>query len=404
MNVYRMAWRNVWRNRRRSLVTIGAMTLSLFVMVLYSGLVQGMLVTMQADVVNLEVGDIQVFAPGYLDRPSLFTRISQVGPLLTRLDQAGFAAAPRLLAGALAAHGEQSAGVQLRGIDPGRDRTVSQIWDHVTRGKWVADADPRGVVIGGRLARTLGVKVGGELILLGQAADGSLANDLFHVRGILGTISDATDRAAVFVPEPELRGFLAIPHGVHQLLVRSPAGMPLKAATAEAARLAKGETVRSWRQLMPTVASMIDSAKGTVQIVSLVVYLAVAILILNAMLMAVFERIREFGVLKAIGAGPGRVLSLILLESAAQVAIAVGVGLALAVPGMWFLATHGLDLGAMGGLSAMGVAMPTVWRGVYDGASVSGPVVTLAVLALLAVLYPALKAAWVSPLKAMHHH
>jgi putative ABC transport system permease protein len=141
-----------------------------------------------------------------------------------------------------------------------------------------------------------------------------------------------------------------------------------------------------------------------VRIVSVVVYLAVAILILNAMLMAVFERIREFGVLKALGAGPGRVLALILLESGAQLAIAVTVGLALAVPGMWFLQTRGVNLGSMGGLSTMGVAVPTVMRGIYDGASIPGPVITLAVLAFLAVLYPAFKAAWVRPLEAMHHH
>lgn len=404
MNLFRMAWRNLWRNRRRTLVTLGAMTLSLWVLVLYSGLIRGYLAGMEEDVIDLEVGDIQIYAPGYLDRPSLYDRVRPLAPLLARLDEAGFAVSPRLLAGALAAHEEQSAGVQLRGVDPERDRTVSRIYEHLSAGKWLSKDDPQGVVIGKRLAKTLGVKPGDEVVLLGQAADGSLSNDLFQVRGVLSGISDGTDRTAMYVPEASLRTFLSLPDGAHQLVVRRPADLPLAAATAEVDALAKGEDVRSWRDLMPTVAQMLDSAEAVVQFVFLIVYVAVAILILNTMLMAVFERIREFGVLKAIGAGPGRVLGLILAESALQVVLAIVVGLGLAVPGMWFMSTHGIDVGVLGGLSAMGVAMRPVWYGIYDSSSVTGPVVMLVVLAFLAVLYPAFKAAFVSPLEAMRHH
>ncbi len=399
----RLAWRNIWRNRRRSLVTIGAMTLALLVLVLYSGLVRGYIAAMEEDIVGLELGDIQVFAPGYLDHASLYTRISPATPLIGRLEAAGFRVSPRLLAGALAAHGQESAGVLLRGIDPARDRAVSGLDAHLARGGWLDPADPRGVVLGGRLATTLGVRPGDELVLLGQAADGSMANDLYHVRGVLADVSDATDRSGVLLCDTELRRFLALPEGVHQLVLRRPAGMSLDSATAEAARLAPGETVRSWRQLMPTVASMLDSARGVIYMVFLIVYVAVAILVLNAMLMAVFERIREFGILKAIGAGPGRVFGLIMSETAIEVALALVAGLLLALPGMWLLAHKGVNVGALGGMSAMGVAMRPVWRGVYDAGSLSGPVVTLVVLGLLAALYPASKAALVGPLDAMRH-
>jgi len=401
VNVLRMAWRNVWRNTRRSGVTIGAMALALFVLVLYAGLVQGYLRGMEKDIVGLEVGDIQVHAKGYLDRPSLYTRLGNVPVLVHRLAAAGLPASPRLLAGALAAHAQQSAGVQLRGVDVALDAKVSRIDDHLSAGKWLSPGDHKGVVLGKRLAHTLGVKVGGELVLLTQAADGSLANDLFTVRGILGNVSDATDRAAVYMDEATFRSFLAIPKGVHELVIRRPAGLPLAAATAEVARIAHGDDVKSWRQLMPTVSSMLDSAQSAVQVVFVIVYVAVAILILNAMLMAVFERIREFGVLKAIGAGPGRVLSLILVESGVQVSIAIVIGLLLSLPGMWFLATKGVNVGKLGGMSMMGVAAPPIWYGVFDAHTLVTPIVILVVMATLAVVYPALKAAWVRPIEAM---
>ena len=122
-----MAWRNVWRNKRRSIVTIAAMSLALFVEILYSGLITGYMQGMEDDVLDLEVGDMQIFAAGYLDKPSIYTAIEAPGALLARLDEAGYPSSPRLLAGGLAAAGEFSAGVSLRGVDVARDAQVTLI-------------------------------------------------------------------------------------------------------------------------------------------------------------------------------------------------------------------------------------------------------------------------------------
>jgi putative ABC transport system permease protein len=133
------------------------------------------------------------------------------------------------------------------------------------------------------------------------------------------------------------------------------------------------------------------------------VYLAVAILILNAMLMVVFERIREFGVLKAIGAGPLRVFGLILVESLLQACMALVIGVTLALPGMWFLSTRGIDVGDLGGIDMAGVAMRPMWHGIYTLETVQTPIVLLFVIVVIAVLYPALKASWIQPVQAMRH-
>jgi len=167
--------------------------------------------------------------------------------------------------------------------------------------------------------------------------------------------------------------------------------------------LAPGERVETWRELSPTLASMLDSARGMMVMVFLIVYIAIGILILNAMLMAVFERIREFGVLKAIGYSPGRVLLLIFGETAVQTGLAILVGGILAAPGLWYLVHVGIDMGRLGGMAMMGVVLDPIWRGVVGPDVILGPLVTLLVIVGMATLYPAAKAAWINPIRAIQH-
>jgi len=398
-----MAWRNLWRYRRRTLVTVAAMTLALLVMVLYTSLVEGYLRDLERNIVDIELGDIQIFAQGYQDNPSLYNVIPDPDRLLVQLSDSGFRASARLVGRGLGAAGESSAGVVLKGIDVERDAQVSQILAHVEAGTWLDPADPTGVVVGNRLAHTLGVEPGDELVLLGQAADGSIANDLTTVRGILRSISDESDRAGVFMTAEAFRTFFVLADGTHQIIVRRPADRDLTAAVAEVRAVATGLDVQSWRDLVPILASMLDSARALIQIVFLVVYIVVVILIMNAMLMAVFERIRELGVLKALGVSPGRIFALMVAEGGFQTGIAIVVALALSVPGLIYLADHGLDLSRLGGMSFSGIAMDPVWRGVVTPMTIIAPVLTLVLIVSLAVTYPALKAARISPADAMRH-
>jgi ABC-type lipoprotein release transport system permease subunit len=161
-----MAWRNLWRYRRRTLVTIGAMTLALLTMVLYTSLVEGYLRDLERNIVDIELGDIQIFAPDYYDNPSIYNRIARPAHVLAGLGDHDLTAAARLIGGGLGAAEESSAGVILKGIDVEQDALVSRIGEHVDRGRWLETADPYGVVVGNRLAYTLGVEPGDELVLL----------------------------------------------------------------------------------------------------------------------------------------------------------------------------------------------------------------------------------------------
>jgi len=399
-----MAWRNLWRNTRRTAVTVAAMAFALWIMLLYSALVEGYLQGMEGDVLDFEVGEIQVFAEGYRDNPSIWDGIEDADQAVRSLEDAGYRVAPRLSAGGLGAVGDFSSGVNLRGIDVERDGSVLRVHERILDGAWLDTSDPQGVVLGRRLARTLAADVGDELLVLSQATDGSTANALYTVRGVLGPVGEGTDRAGVFMTTAAFRELLVIPEGgVHQLIVRTPQGVDVIDAADELDALLVGMEVLTWRQLMPTVATMLDSSRGVIYIVFFIIYIAIGILILNAMLMAVFERIREFGVMKAIGVGPGTVMALILTETAIQTAIAMVAGLTLAVPTGWYLATEGLTLVGMSGLSVAGLVMPPVWLAVFTPGTILGPLVVMLAIVSVAVIYPAAKASLIQPVVAMRH-
>jgi ABC-type lipoprotein release transport system permease subunit len=379
------------------------MSLALLVMILYAGLMEGYFRDMERNVLDLEVGDVQVFAEGYRDNPSIYTRIENPDQLLAPLDAEGFPASARLLAYGMAAAGESSAGVSFRGVDVARDARVSLVHEQVARGSWLDPEDPRGVVLGRRLARTLGVSPGSELVVLTQGTDGAMAYDLYTVRGVLKGIGDATDRTGVFMTAGAFRELLVVPDGVHQIIVRRPGEIDLPGTADRVHALARELDVKTWRQLLPTIASMLDSARGVMIAMFFIIYVAIGILILNAMLMAVFERVREFGVLKALGVGPFDVMRLMLVESAIQTGIAILVGVTLAVPGLWYLSNTGIDLAQLGGVTIMGIAWDPVWRAAVQADIFTRPILVLVVIVAAAVVYPALKAALIRPVDAMHH-
>ena len=399
-----MAWRNLWRYGRRTVTTIAAMTLALLTLVVWTSFVQGFLSDLETTIVEVEIGDLQVYPPDYRNQPSIFDRIGTPTELVDTLGAMGFDASARLLGGGLAAAGEASAGVSLRGVETDQDARVSVVYDRVAQGSWLDPSDPAGVVVGGRLARTLDVGVGDELVLLSQATDGSIANGLYSVRGILAPFSEATDRGGIFLVRQAFLDFFVLPGGAHQVVVRNTADQPLEASAAQIRAAAPGLDVLTWRELFPTLATMIDSVESTMYILFFIVYLAIAILLINATLMAVFERIKELGLLKAVGLSPARVVFLILWEGLFQAALAAVAGLILAVPLLTYFSRVGINLAALGGqISISGIGLDPYMRGVVSPTVFIGPLSAMFMIVLLSMLYPALKAARIKPVEAMRH-
>jgi ABC-type antimicrobial peptide transport system permease subunit len=226
---------------------------------------------------------------------------------------------------------------------------------------------------------------------------------LYTVRGILKSVSDVTDRTGIFMTTQAFRDLMVVPEGAHQIMVRKPAGEDLELSAEEIRHIAPELDTKTWREIMPTVANMLESTEGAIYIMFLIVYIAIGIVILNAMLMAVFERIREFGVLKAIGMAPGKVLRLILAESGIQTGLAMIVGVGLSIPGNWYLATQGISFAGLADASVAGLTFNSTIHSVVSASTYTTPIITLIAIVFVAVLYPALKAAFINPIAAIHH-
>ena len=236
---------------------------------------------------------------GYRDDPDIYKRITNTAHILQQLEQQGFKAAPRLYAFGLMATHSTSSGAHIRGIDMQHEKMVTKLYQHVAVGSWLDEAKPNAVVLGKKIAATLGVNIGDELVFVGQSADGFMANDIFYVQGILKAVSDGIDRSAVFMAEQTFRELMAIPSGTHEIVLRRPNPQTdLTQLTTQVQKLVPEYEVKNWKELMPAIARLLETADIQSLIMMSITYIAVATIILNAMLMTVFERMHEFGIMK----------------------------------------------------------------------------------------------------------
>ncbi|MBN2716341.1 MAG: ABC transporter permease [Deltaproteobacteria bacterium] len=405
MNTFKLAWRNVWRNARRSIVTVIAMALALFAMVQYAGFMRGYQTDLANSAVNIEMGDLQIHGKGYLEKPTLYKNISNANALVSQIERIapGVYASARILGSGLIASDHNSAPAMFKGVEAEKDKRVSDVCQHVSAGKWLSPKDSHGVVIGAQLARILNVRPGDELIFLSQAADGSAANELFHLRGTVTGAGSDVERAQVFMNKDTLARFLNIKNA-HQILVRTSGAIDNATLQTKIRTLAPTLDVKTWQEISPELASMIAYMSTALVFMSLLVYIAIGIVVLNAMLMAVFERIREFGIMKAIGVSPLGVFRIIVAETAVLLMCSIVVGMIISLPVGYSLATHGIDLSSqMSSVSVSGVGVSPVMKAVFDIKTILTPVALLAAVVFISILYPALKASLLQPISAIHH-
>ena len=406
MHILQLSLRNTGRNRQRTAVTVLSMAFACAIMILFSSMMAGMIQGSERQIVEMNMGDIQIHAKGYREDPDIYMRITDTAHILKQLAQQGIKAAPRLYAfGLMATHGTSS-GAHIRGIDMLREQTVTKLYQHVAVGSWLKKAKPKAVVLGKKIAATLGVNIGDELIFIGQSADGFMANDIFYVQGILKAVSDGIDRSAVFMAEQTFRNLMAIPNGAHEIVLRRPSPQTdLTQLTAQVQKLVPEYEVKNWKELMPAIARLLETADIQSLIMMSITYIAVATIILNAMLMTVFERMHEFGIMKAIGVRPWQIVRLIYAETLIQTLVASAIAL---IAGWWianYFSIHGIDMSAImdGSVSMGGLAFDPVWYTYVTYESLFTPIIFLIVVAMFAVMYPAWKAAWIKPIDALHY-
>ncbi|RKZ98479.1 MAG: ABC transporter permease [Gammaproteobacteria bacterium] len=407
MNIIRIAARNVFRNSHRSLVTTLAMAFACAMMIVFATLMEGFVEGSERNIVALNSGDIQIHQFGYRDDPDIYNLIEQSSSLALSIREAGYNVSERVFAFGLMASEESSSGVQLRGIDLNYESTVTQIHQHIMEGSWLDTTDQYGVVIGKKLARLLDVSLGDELVFVGQTADGYMANDFFHVRGILKSVSAAIDNSGVLMTDMALRELISLPEGSHEIVImRSDRDTDLMLASDEVKQLVDDDLeVLNWQQLMPVINHFLETAHVQTLIMLLFTYIAVASVVLNAMLMSVFERIHEFGIMKAVGVRPWQLVRMIYAEAMIQTIMASVLGLLMGGSLSWYLQQHGLDMSSLAEeISFAGIALDPIWYSAISFESLLTPIVFLFLISAIAVIYPAAKVAVLRPVEAIHHY
>jgi ABC-type lipoprotein release transport system permease subunit len=403
MMLWSLAWRNVLRNRRRSLITIASIATGVAALTFLWGFVDGMNRQMVENTTRYFAGDVQVHLKGYHGDPSLDLAIADVAPLLeaVRGDPAVAAASPRLEGKVLASRGDKSRGVSLVGIDPASEPRVTDLFKAVTAGASLAGASG-GVLIGDKLAESLGAKPGQDVVLVGQAYDGSVASSRLPVRGVFRTQIDELDGYLAVVPIAVMRDFLAAPGGATAIALRlHDRGMLPAAQASLSSRVGAPYEVVGWPTLLPMVAVSVRYHEVVSYVVLTIFFITVAAGVANPVLMAVLERTREFGVMLALGTSQARLLRLVLYEAMllGVFGLLFGNGVGLAVTALF--GKFGINLSAFGAAQR---TMPGLSDIVYPvlrperSLMISGLVF---MIAALMALYPALKAARLDPVAAI---
>ncbi|MDX1803357.1 MAG: FtsX-like permease family protein [Alcanivorax sp.] len=331
-----MAWRNLWRYPVRSLLTMSALAGGLAMVILYDSLMVGMARQMVVYATEISTGDLQIHRQAYADDQDLYATLPWAW--LTRIEEdlPGLNVAPRLYAAGLASVADASNGVMIRAVDPQRERTVTRMLGQVRRGQvdlGVVDHTARGltrygVVVGAQLAKNMQVGPGDELVLVTQAADGSIGNGLYVVTAVLKPVAPDFDRMGVLMSISAYRQLMVLNSGFHELAVGLDgsrrledvqAALQQELATLNQAmpldKLGGPPQVRSWKQLNPAVADMLSLSHAMTLIIGLIIVGLASLGMLNTMLMAVHERTQEFGILLAIGMKKRWVLLMVLLEA-----------------------------------------------------------------------------------------
>lgn len=394
-----MAWRNVWRNARRSIITMTAMTAGVAGIVTLYSYRESANELIIHDITSGLLGHMQVHGAGYQEAPAIATLVKNPVQVEAALKGAlPTAQAERRVIGAgLAGSGDRSAPVMVLGLQP-----ESTTLYRLDQGK---NATEKGeVLIGRELALDLHVAPGGELVLVSQGADGSVANDRYVVAGTFVSSSAELDANAVVMPLAEAQSFFALGEGVHQVVVKLPADQEDVSTEVSALRSAldlKTLEALSWSEMLPQMKASLEQKRQSQGVMDFVIFLIVGLGVFNAMTMSVFERTHELGVLASLGTRPRRLWGMILFEALWQAGLAFVAGVALAAAILYGIGT--VDLSSMMKGDVLGVRMPSHIELSLFPASLKGAAITAFFTALLGAIIPAVRAARLKPVEALRH-
>ncbi len=404
----KMAWRNIWRNPRRTILTICAIAFASLLLVFMLSFQFGSYETMINTSVKIHTGHLQIQADAYQTKKSMRlvvpnpVKIAGILDAMPNIEAYTF----RGQAFSLISSSERTYGGVVTGIDPDHEAGVSRLKSLIRQGEFLSSDDMNQALVGKLLAKNLRVKTGDELTVIGQGRDGSIAATVVKVKGIYSSGIDEFDRASIHIPLKTFQEVYTMQGAVHEVVVIADSLRNLDTlkrtikANLSSLNLKKPLTVLDWNELMPGLRQSIEMDLISGLIFYLLLVLVVAFSILNTFLMAIFERTREFGVLMAIGTTPGRLTKVLLIESMSMTFVGIVAGIIVGSMITVYFQSHGIEIsGASELLSQFGIT-GRMYPKLSLLSAVSGPLAVL-IITFFAALYPALKVRRMRPVEAM---
>lgn len=407
MLIFKLALRNIFRNRRRSLLTIISMGGGYFLLSAMAAMTEGSYSHMIDLFTSDHTGHVQVHHSNYLTRPSLYKTIQNPQKVTEQLKQYEqvLEVAPRIYGPSLAYGKNKSFPANVIGIDPEAEANTTLLKRKMAEGEYLTSGMTQDgyfpALVGVTLARNLKLNVGDELVLISQGIDGSIANDIFQITGLVGT-DDSHERLNVYLSLPAIKQFLSMGNQVHELALRlehqKQARKFSQALQEQEEWQSKELSVEPWQVVEEAFyKGMQADKKGNYVSMGIIIFI-VAIGVLNTVLMGTLERTHEFGVLRAIGTRPMGISTMILLESLLLSFSACVVGALFAWPLNYWMSTEGIQLPQaidMGGIQF------DVMLGEISWFSMGMPLLVVVLSTFIVSIYPAIRAARISPLQAM---
>jgi putative ABC transport system permease protein len=408
MLILKLAWRNIWRNKRRSFLIIGAFSITLFTLLFFRGLVKGAMREGINNAVDVHYGHICISAEGFNEYPKISYSIDSAtaGSIKNLLLQEKHAKSfsSRVSSQGLVNSVRSSAGVSVLGIDPDKEPSVTTIKTLIINGEYLQNNTGHDMLIGARLAKRLQVTLGDKVVLTVSTLTSQMASDAYRIRGIYETDVPEYDNRVIMIGLENAQQLFAVGDNISEIVVRLNSYLDVNTVRGKLQHILKGKNLEfiTWKEALPYMAKTVEALDDYIAFNETIFLMVVFFGIVNILTMNVFERIRETGIMMAQGARPWFVFLLLVIEAGILSAVGVCVGLVFSMPAIWHLVKNGLNL-------SMFYAALKSWR---IGNIVHFDVTGYDILALslfliasgiLASLYPAYKASRFKPVDAIHH-
>lgn len=398
-----IAWRNVWRNKGRSLVVIGAMVIGIWAMAFGGGFMQSFLTSYIASSIKHETSNGQVHSPLFTQDYDIQYSIEdykRVVDFLKQTDGVEYITTRSLVNGMISSS-RQATGVKIIGVNPEEEAQVTELNELIHEGRYFEGKSSNPVLIGYRLAEKLKVSVKSKVVLTFQDIHGNITAGRFRVAGILKASSLAINESSAFVLKEDLNRLLILKDRIHEIAYTTIPETDDEALAKTLQDKFPNDQIESWKELSPALVFMEQWMAATLKILIVIIMSALAFGIINTMLMAVLERIRELGMLMALGMKRTKVFLMIMVETIYLSTVGGPVGLLIGYLTISYLGKTGIDLTDYSeGLEAIGY--DSVLYPILNASDYIQIVIGVLLTAFLASIYPAWKAIKLKPIDALH--